>query len=315
MIDWEGGKLGDMKPYRRIVFAFALFAAVTLEVQAQQGTRPVDSEPEPKWFTIELVVFEQAGSHDEGAPPPDRREPALADAVELDRVFEQLQGQVPASPPPDPSESAIPLLGAMSGERFPGGYPDFLPVPQQDLALSDAVNRMRKTATYRPLAHMAWRQRAGTFGDARRIRVTGGRVLERREPARRSAETGTDDGAGRTSRPVALPVNVAMAAEPEAVHELDGTATFSEGRFRHLSLELYLREPRRPGPMRMLQGNEGDGMPAWRLNERRRVEAGQLQYFDHHRFGAIALVRPWVSGVAPNDDGASENSGLGDEGD
>lgn len=231
----------------------------------------------PDWVTVELVVFEQLFRRDDEAPAPGPFMPDLGHAVVLEEIFATLEGPVPESPPVEMPEAVLPPLAPLAPPTAP--LPDFLPVPEDHGSLEGTLARLKQSREYRVLAQSAWRQRAS--GRVRPVRITGGEVLEFREPAPRGA--------------VANPVD--PNAGPEPVHEIDGTATVFKSRFLHLNLDLVLREPRRAGPMRLRDDERGP--PAWRLSENRRLEPGQMQYFDHHRFGVIARVRPWEAPAEP----------------
>lgn len=70
--------------------------------------------------------------------------------------------------------------------------------------------------------------------------------------------------------------------------ELEGTLRFYQSRFLHADVELLLREPL---PRRTR--DDTDVVPkAYRISEHRRIRSGQIDYFDHPRFGALLLVSP-----------------------
>jgi len=79
--------------------------------------------------------------------------------------------------------------------------------------------------------------------------------------------------AGWGGQPVSLRLSTLSAAELP----LTGLASLQEDRFAHLTLDLRL-----PG--------ETESGEAFRLNERRRLLMGEIHYFDHPRFGAIARL-------------------------
>lgn len=70
--------------------------------------------------------------------------------------------------------------------------------------------------------------------------------------------------------------------------ELEGTLRFYQSRFLHVEVELLLREP----PLRRVgaQDAEGSVPKAYRISESRRIRSGQIDYFDHPKFGALVLV-------------------------
>lgn len=73
--------------------------------------------------------------------------------------------------------------------------------------------------------------------------------------------------------------------------QIEGSITFHRGRYLHLDIDLQLRE------LDSLISNRTDvasgiiSAPAlYRLKETRRVKASESNYFDHPRFGVIAIV-------------------------
>lgn len=273
-----------------------LFSACLLGLSAP-GVGAQDAERSPAWFTVELVVFEHGAGRDDGAPPPDTHAPRLDGAVRLEEVFEQIAGRVPDRPPEATPGAGAPLLSPMYGRESAALLPDFLPVPDDERVLVGARARLERAAGYRPLAYLAWRQRAVPVGGSQRVLVVGGRVLGHRDPRT----------AGNRPATLGLPAGIAEASEPEPLHELEGTAALVQGRFRHLDLDLVLRRPQQTAPFRIAADAEAGGFPAWRLRERRRVRAGEWHYFDHRDFGALALVRPWT---APDDDSGEDEPGI-----
>jgi hypothetical protein len=72
--------------------------------------------------------------------------------------------------------------------------------------------------------------------------------------------------------------------------ELQGTLRFYQSRFLHVDVELLLREP----AMRASATSQPDdnGPRIYRIGEHRRIKSGQINYFDHPRFGALLEVEP-----------------------
>lgn len=274
----------------------AMLGPLASPAWAQTESPGSDPEEAPGWFTVELIVFEHSGGAG-GAPPPDPIKADPGEAVRLERAFEQLDGVVPDAPPPA-AGSQIPLSNPLAALIGAGPTPDFLPVPQEDRAASRFLERLKDSRAYRVLAHLAWRQRAAEFGAARPVHVAGGRQIGIRQ-------TTADDRLAGPPAGDALPVGLAIAAEPEPIRELEGTAYLTKGRFLHFGLDLVLREHAPVGPFSAWGDSRPDGWPAWRLRERRQVQPGELHYFDHHRLGALVLVREWKaepteSGPAPS---------------
>jgi hypothetical protein len=96
------------------------------------------------------------------------------------------------------------------------------------------------------------------------------------------------------SRAVDYPVH---ALSDDSRNSVEGTVRLVRGRYLHLDMDLLLRDTGLQPP-----GHYADGpgyTPAYRLIEKRRIKRSDLHYFDHPRFGVLALVTP-VSAPKPN---------------
>jgi hypothetical protein len=83
---------------------------------------------------------------------------------------------------------------------------------------------------------------------------------------------------------MALP---ATGSESNAPY-IDGTVRVSLGRYLHLDLDLQLHTRSRLEDFSAESGIK----PRIHLSEQRRMRSRELHYFDHPRFGAIALITP-----------------------
>ena len=75
---------------------------------------------------------------------------------------------------------------------------------------------------------------------------------------------------------------------------VSGAVTLTRGRYLHLALDLGLRAS--PVTTDAVDGLSPLMGRHFRLHESRRVRAGELHYFDHPRFGVLALVTPVEGG-------------------
>lgn len=119
---------------------------------------------------------------------------------------------------------------------------------------------LRRSAQYRPLAHFAWRQ--PVLG---RNRAT---ALE-------------------------LPASGAQAGGAY----VDGSVQVAVERYLHLELNLRLNDAR-TAVYQPDSGFEAPVLPELRLREKRRMRSRELHYFDHPRFGALALITPYTPPAA-----------------
>lgn len=274
----------------------ALLAGLAMPVLAAAQDTGSD---QPQWYDVEIVVFEQAGGNPV-APPANVGEPDTSAALSLETL--------PGSPDVDaPSMEPIKAMPPMGPPR-----PRFYLLAPEEQQLGEAVERLSDSARYRVLAHAAWRQRAPEFGESEPVRIQGGRVIGSRPI---SASSGAEDDARR--EPLVVLGEGAGGPSAEPVKELDGVAAVSRGRYLHLRLDLVYRQRSSSGPLAGSQGarySPSGGMVTWRLTERRQIEPGQLQYFDHERFGAIAVVTPWQQPMdedaAPPEQAPSQDDGT-----
>jgi len=82
----------------------------------------------------------------------------------------------------------------------------------------------------------------------------------------------------------------------ETSSSVDGAISLVRGRYLHLDVDLLLMHAAGGAPG---QYSDGPGStPAYRLHEKRRIKSSELQYFDHPRFGLVAMVTP-VSAPQP----------------
>ena len=97
------------------------------------------------------------------------------------------------------------------------------------------------------------------------------------------------------SRAVSYPIKTTT----DSGYGLEGALQLKRGRYLHLDVDLQLLDTVAQAPGQFLPGQD---LPrAYRLTERRRLRGDKLQYFDHPRFGLLALVTP-VSIAEPAED-------------
>lgn len=88
------------------------------------------------------------------------------------------------------------------------------------------------------------------------------------------------------SRAVSYPVQTTT----DSGYRLEGALQLKRGRYLHLDVDLRLLGTVVQAPGQFLPSQE---LPrAYRLTERRRLRGDKLHYFDHPRFGLLALVTP-----------------------
>ncbi len=126
---------------------------------------------------------------------------------------------------------------------------------QDALRLQREEEALNRSPDYRPVLHLAWRQPV---------------------PARSAAQ----------------PVDLPSADDTIGGNAyVSGTATVSLGRYLHLALDLQLH----PGLAELdAAGLDEFELPQFRLTESRRMRGKELHYFDHPRFGVLAVITPYT---------------------
>jgi hypothetical protein len=117
--------------------------------------------------------------------------------------------------------------------------------------LHGVYRRLERLSSYTPIAHGGWIQPLKKKGKLNNVKIT--------------HQTGA--------------------------HRLEGTLTFHRGRFLHLNVDLQLSEMF-PLPINNGYVTNNVIQPAtlYRLKETRRIKTSQSNYFDHPRFGVLAIV-------------------------
>lgn len=94
----------------------------------------------------------------------------------------------------------------------------------------------------------------------------------------------------------AIPYPIHSLAE-NGRDNIEGSVTLVRERYLHLDVDLLLMTASRAAPTQYADGT--GSTPAFRLHEKRRMRSRELHYFDHPRFGMIAVVTPYD---APEDE-------------
>ncbi|ORU93610.1 MAG: hypothetical protein A6F72_07370 [Cycloclasticus sp. symbiont of Poecilosclerida sp. N] len=127
----------------------------------------------------------------------------------------------------------------------------FSPLNIDQQQLHSVMRRLEKSSTYTPIAHGGWIQ-----------------PLDKNSPLQ----------------------TIQINRQAGAV-QLEGTLTFHSGRYLHLDIDLQLSEVAQPtSPTEYLTTGVAQYSTIYRLKDTRRIRAGDSHYFDHPRFGILAIV-------------------------
>jgi len=169
--------------------------------------------------------------------------------------------------------------------------------------MQEAWRRLRLSAPFRPLQYLGWEQ--GSNPPFPVLRVHDSEVVLVQHPWEQQHDTGQT--AFEFSPEDVLP-------EPITYYRLDGTASLTRSRFLHLALAIEWREPLydkdNAVQPRSLQP-AGEAVPGMgpeqpqptafnvhRIEQRRTVRTGQMEYFDTPVLGVLAWVTRLDDAVA-----------------
>lgn len=234
--------------------------------------------PDDPWYEVEVIVFEHAGSQ-AGGEAVGRRDgaavlPALPEAIGLGPapgVFEDDGGEAHDTP------------------VHRSGIPAFQTLNDAEHRLASSMNRLMVSQEYVPLLHVAWRQPATTEQGFPGVRIGNA-------PDAVGNEVGS---LGASSDPLGVPGPGPMFAvdtgDQARASTLEGMVRLSRSRFLHLNVDLRYRKPgaRTEAGVFSIFNRDRPTTEVFRLQQAKRVRSGELQYFDHPRFGAIVLITPF----------------------
>lgn len=232
-----------------------LSLAAFLPAAAQEIPDELIEEPEIRRYTVEVIVFEYAQEVSVGS------EVFIADVPEIEDLL--LDGT---------AEENLEIIE----EPIPGTVRKSGPLPDTELVLSarddyqldEVYGHLRRLDVYKPVMHFGWTQATWPQEQTEAVPLF------------------------RFARP------------PEG---LDGTLTLYLSRYLHLVVDLQLDAPQvamlsretieRQGDARtvgeVLPYMEGEHLPPpvkYQIQENRILKNGELRYYDHPKFGVLAMV-------------------------
>jgi hypothetical protein len=278
-----------MSPLLPALFALLLLPALPLMPAAAADT-------DEHWYQIELVIFEYTGSDKTTEVWSENPgEPDMDGAAELHKP----QAPADRATADNGTAAATSPSGATAAEPY-------TLLPEDELALNDDIKRLNDSADYQPLIHIGWRQPAPERGRGRPVLIDSRKLpLYTAQIADTPADT-----AGAESGDALSPPDLYEQGPDEIVTTINenfvtGTVTLTRGRYLHMGLDLlYEHQPNSPQLFSFFGfGNTGDIPEDYRLTQQRRVRRGELHYFDHPKFGVLAIVTA-VDEDAEADEGA-----------
>jgi len=267
-----------------------------------------DEQEADRWYQVEIIIFSHQDDavQDDEQFPEDPGQPAIDKAIEL----------APASVP-------LGLPTAVDEQREAGAAPDagdVLVMPYQMLAatefqLKNMATKLARSARYVPLLHIAWRQPAFAHKAAAPVHIHWRPALAPVVQQVAVEALAMPPDSSRMANEKLPPADREMGAEEEQRAYLDGLITVSANRYLHLDFDLLYGVPPPADKETHLfslfgTGNEEKEAHVFRMVQSRRLRRGEYHYFDHPRFGLIALVAPYSYPVKPENTAPDDNSGV-----
>lgn len=294
------------------------------------------SAQEPTWYQIEVIVFahrDAAGATSERWPT-DPGVPAAETPVELASSDTVVAVDTEAAmPTPNPgstgvdSETNTELSSASAEPTTPEstqtldaveslGLRAFVQLPDEELQLVNLRQRLNKSAGYRTLVHVGWRQPL--------VRN------EKPQPVHLHSNV-TENESPIATIPVAPPpleatdsnvagIDQSTAAGQAPMRPLDGTIAVVLGRYLHVTTDLIYSPDEAPPAVTVtpettpssedvsltadaltegLANLEPDASaalttvaPVYRMTQSRRMRSNELHYLDHPLFGVLVQATP-----------------------
>lgn len=152
-------------------------------------------------------------------------------------------------------------------------------VNQSEFMLGGEMARLRKSKSYRPLAHFSWQQPKMKQNDAQTLAVNLGRTFEIPKQA---------------SFGQFIP-NFSPTLNTDSIPEITGTIRMSQGRFGHFECDLLVHKALHESGDDLQSADEtveAKVVKAFRLKHKRRLKAQELVYLDHPLYGLLVKFKP-----------------------
>jgi len=252
------------------------------------------SKSGPPWYEIEVIIF--------------------LNQLELGVASENWQ--VDGLPAHNASPISLRLPGDNTPITTPAGYDDnaaginmggmsqkqaFVMLDRADFQLTNISNKLAKSANYKILLHIAWRQPTLSQSESLPIYVFNGMTEIQSVTAPQRNQFGD-------------PAIIGAAVEGPQLQEFSGTIRVSVSRYLHIETDLHLRAPVwRQDTVEVV--DDGGGISSFfgvqptqmtsmvverevitdfRLLETRRMRSKEIHYYDHPKFSVIVLVTPYA---------------------
>jgi hypothetical protein len=236
---------------------------------------PEEEQEELTWYDVEIIIFRHhdlLGASKENWPQFPG-EPDFRNAFKL----------LPALPK---------HLSLAHSSRLRKPIP-FSRLREDELRMTDRLERLMRAKTFQPLIHMGWRQPGYDREEAKAVHIHGGVLI--RPPQDDKQEAGEE-----------------MPNEVEAYYDdglegppppmINGTIKLIRTRFLHVEADLLYHN--------MLPEQKDDiKLPTryFRLQTSRRMRSKEIHYIDHPMFGMLVLITPYEDPNAVKEQTGSDN--------
>ncbi len=232
------------------IAACVLSLAVFLPASAQEPPDDVSEELEIRRYTVEVIIFRYAQEVSTGSEVFIADKPELEELLLEDDFGDSLQDDRPIIRKPTPASFPDTELALLN---------------RSDYQLDEVLGHLRRLDVYEPVMHFGWTQATWPEEQTKAIPLF------------------------RFARP------------PEG---LDGSLTLYLSRYLHLVVDLQLEAPKsmkfnaheqeRLGETRtvgeLLDVVNAQPSVYYQILENRILKNGELRYFDHPKFGVLAMV-------------------------
>ena len=280
-----------------------------------------------RWYQIELLIFENKNADDTTETwPSDPGKPNLENVIELHKAQAMAAGAELGQTNPDallkadgsassPQSSGSPATAAVTETEMPAAPQPFTLLPEDQLALNDIVKQLEDARDYHPLLHIGWRQPVPERDNGQAVLIDSRKLLlytahiASDEPT--TNQVGNEASSGSDTSELLTPPSFAEQGPDEIVTTINenfvsGTLTLTRGRYLHMGLDLlYERQPNSPQLFSFFGFGNAEAIPeSYRLIQSRRMRRGEIHYFDHPKFGVLAMVTAVEEDAEDDDDEA-----------
>ena len=177
-------------------------------------------------------------------------------------------------------------------------------LPDDELQLTEIKIKQLNTNAYRPLLHIGWREPVLSRENAKAIMINK-KILSAKEILNQSipdlnldslAQPPSFNNVNIRSSPSPLMQSNQDNDEELTSHDekIEGTVKVTLGRYLHLTLDLtFQKRAEERNVFSFFDFNKEVSASSFRLTQKRRLRSKELHYFDHPKFGVLAIITPY----------------------